>query len=855
MAGANVISATFVRPARGVTAQPAGQRPVIEAVSVPGEQGALGPGGSVGSVNGRTGNVALTAADVALGNVANLAPANLPVSTAQAQADTAVRVAAADDATAKANSAQGSAIATAASDATNKANAAQAAAISAAAMDASAKASTAQAAAVAAAATDATSKAIAAQSAAITAAATDATAKANARAAAGANSDIKSLSGLTTPLSVLQGGTGATAIGDAAFKATGTATGTVMAGDDIRVTGIGYINARAQGVIGDGSAADMLRWQAAVQLAITLQRPLYLPAGTYIATDMILSDTVLGSSGFPGMYGDGDQTVILHRAAGKALFRRIGTLTAPTGAPTITAAVPSGTIVLPVSSTAGFAAGDYIAVQDQGQIVLSRGDPVACTGQIVRILSVDSATQLTLKGQTEFAYTTQTVIRKFGFVPGFKLSDLLIKNETPGSLGGSAVLDLYRVRGVQVRRVTFQNMDGASIRMDHCLDFEIESIVGLDYTYEAGNPAPYMIAVASGCANGRVSKCLQRSGRHLITSLTTSSNIESAHIVVSDCIAHETGLAGFDQHGGARHWTFNNCQTYAGRILDPAVGTSMGIQCRGRFTTINNLTAVGVTLGAFMVYGSDNRIIGGQFDQCDVGIKVDSSPNIDVIGPKIRGARTNAVWVRNGDAGTVAMPNIRISDIDVVGNPSGGAINFENWENSYALGAVKAPDAATVYVGVPGRAFFQEKVAKEIGASLGSIPGAAVTGTQFLGSCLVPAGGLGKYGEIEIDATWIVSSSANNKTIRVYLGSTPVFSLNLTGTTLSYRLRAIIKNLGNETSQTVQIFAPGGNTSTPTPFAIDTTIDQMLQFSLGFTATTDTGSLQMWKATATRRTA
>lgn len=39
MASANVISATIVRPARGVTAQPAGERPIIEAIAVPGEQG------------------------------------------------------------------------------------------------------------------------------------------------------------------------------------------------------------------------------------------------------------------------------------------------------------------------------------------------------------------------------------------------------------------------------------------------------------------------------------------------------------------------------------------------------------------------------------------------------------------------------------------------------------------------------------------------------------------------------------------------------------------------------------------------------------------------------------------------
>ena len=95
----------------------------------------------------------------------------------------AVQVAAATDATTKANAAQTAAITAAAADAATKASAAQTAATTAAATDAAAKATAAQAAAIAAAATDAATKASAAQIAATTAAATDAANKVAAIAA------------------------------------------------------------------------------------------------------------------------------------------------------------------------------------------------------------------------------------------------------------------------------------------------------------------------------------------------------------------------------------------------------------------------------------------------------------------------------------------------------------------------------------------------------------------------------------------------------------------------------------------------------------------------------------------------
>ena len=114
-----------------------------------------------------------------LADAAQLAAALDATSKADAAEQAAID-AAAIDATSKANAAEQAAIDAAALDATSKANAAEQAAIDAAALDATSKANAAEQAAIDAAALDATSKANAAEQAAIDAAALDATSKANA---------------------------------------------------------------------------------------------------------------------------------------------------------------------------------------------------------------------------------------------------------------------------------------------------------------------------------------------------------------------------------------------------------------------------------------------------------------------------------------------------------------------------------------------------------------------------------------------------------------------------------------------------------------------------------------------------
>ncbi|EGF4814140.1 tail fiber domain-containing protein [Escherichia coli] len=110
------------------------------------------------------------------------------------------------------------------------------------------------------------------------------------KAAKGANSDITSLSGLTTALSVVQGGTGSTTasgartnfgLGNSATRDIGTTAGTVAAGNDTRLNTIdqktggavnGSITSYTQPALTEGSVGglirSLLRWANGTDAAV-----------------------------------------------------------------------------------------------------------------------------------------------------------------------------------------------------------------------------------------------------------------------------------------------------------------------------------------------------------------------------------------------------------------------------------------------------------------------------------------------------------------------------------------------------------------------------------------------------------
>lgn len=124
------------------------------------------------------------------------------------------------------------------------------------------------------------------------------------------------------------------------------------------------------------------------------------------------------------------------------------------GIPYLTADVPAGSWVLPLSSTEGLSAGDIIVLRDPTQIITNpeSGAAVAGVGQQVEIkhigtiaslggAAVDTTTKVTLSGATEFNYkgdplgTNATTVRRNVVAPGPMLSNFTIRRANPELIG------------------------------------------------------------------------------------------------------------------------------------------------------------------------------------------------------------------------------------------------------------------------------------------------------------------------------------------------------------------------------------------------------------------------------------
>jgi hypothetical protein len=102
------------------------------------------------------------------------------------------------------------------------------------------------------------------------------------------------ISGLTTPLSQGQGGTGASSFGAATFLATGSATARSLA-DRFREA----VNVKDEGATGDGATDDTAAIASAHTKAAAAGIPLYFPPGTYLVTGLTnITQPIFGLSRF-----------------------------------------------------------------------------------------------------------------------------------------------------------------------------------------------------------------------------------------------------------------------------------------------------------------------------------------------------------------------------------------------------------------------------------------------------------------------------------------------------------------------------------------------------------------------------
>jgi hypothetical protein len=400
-----------------------------------------------------------------------------------------------------------------------------------------------------------------------------------------------------------------------ALEATDAATDTRL--DALEGNSPGWVNAKAApyNAVGDGVADDTAALTAALAAARLSGRRLYIPAGTYKVTA-----TLTGSEKTPlDVVGDGmGRTTLLHQIPGAPMFGLLGTLGTNKA---LTNAPASGTSVLQVASTTGWAAGDILVLRDASQPVY--GDTArtaeAATGELRRVKTVDSATQVTLRGRLENSYTaTNTLVAKLSPVEG-RVADLTITNPAPGTLPTTSrgLLAAYG-KNVRVERVEFVDFDAAQIYLQTVAGFRVSDCRFQDARDLEQATNPYNIIATNGASHGLVSGCRGWYGRHLFTTGAAATEPPAQHIRVSDCIATEYTQAAFDTHPGSKWITFADCEAHG--------NAREGFQIRGTDSQVVNPTVSQATFGVAVIYGADRcRVSGGRLSRCDSGVLIESA--------------------------------------------------------------------------------------------------------------------------------------------------------------------------------------------------------------------------------------
>lgn len=141
---------------------------------------------------------------------------------------------------------------------------------------------------------------------------------------------------------------------------------------------------------------------------------------------------------------------------------------------------------------------------------------------------------------------------------------------------------------------------------------------------------------------------------------------------------------------------------------------------------------------------------------------------------------------------------------------------------------------------------------KSTGTLAQSAVAAPVTGTTsetVLATIPIPANSLGVNGTLRITTLWTITSSANNKTLRVKLGGTPFLDIAMT-TTASAHFQTHIRNRGAANSQIGFILGSGFPFSTsggsPSTGAVNTATAQNLEITGQLANGTETITLEAY---------
>ena len=303
----------------------------------------------------------------------------------------------------------------------------------------------------------------------------------------------------------------------------------------------------------------------------------------------------------------------------------------------LTSNLVAQTSVVTVGNTSTFSAGQYVFIGSNRVWSVVQN---ALYGQIAKISSVDSGTQLTLETPALYDFATANAAYISPLTPK---ENIIFENVT---IVGDALatnlqvgIDLATVLNPVINNCKFKNLNYSAVFLDKCINAIVSNCSFKD---AFGSGLAYGVSVVNGCYSAVVDKCYSEQVRHLIT----IGGTDGVNLFVKATNNHATNCqdAGLDSHSAADfvHFINNTIEMGAGITSDGII-----LQCSNQIVT-NNTVVGGGTRGIY----SQVYVTGG-------GTKIDISHNNITMRS---GSTGSGILVYSFPNATGAIRSIRISN-------------------------------------------------------------------------------------------------------------------------------------------------------------------------------------------------